>query len=308
MAKMRADDGHIFAPSFRKGSGWMGVSLFCFTGNALLLRYLGATHGVSPWVALLFRAVVGFALVCVVFPVRGTAGTAATRSAVDVRRAATSRMLVSRGILGAFGTAAYYVTLPILGAGKATLIGNTWVIWSALMAVFMLKEHLGARQIAGIVIAIGGLALLTGTDHPAAGQAHTVHEIIAIGGALIAAGTVVVIRQLTRTESSATIFASQCIYTALLSLPCVIADGLDISFMQAALLSVAALAAGVGQLAMTEGFRHLPVSTGGAFQVALPLCITLASVALFGESFTLPQAAGAALIILGGYQAIGRKI
>lgn len=296
-----------FAPSFKTGALWMLLSLGCFTGNALLLKHLGSEHGVSPWLALLFRAVVGIGIVCIVFPPRITHRETAARSALDLRRAATSRMLVSRGVLGAFGTAAYYVTLPVLGAGKATLIGNTWVIWSALMAVFMLKEHLVARQLLGIVIAIGGLVMLTGIDHHSVGG-QGVHELIAISGALIAAATVVVIRQLTRTESSATIFASQCIYTALLALPMVIGGGWNASLIQMILLVIAATAAGIGQIAMTEGFRHLPVTTGGAFQVALPLCITLGSIALFNEPFTLPQAAGAALIIIGGYQTVGRKI
>ena len=58
---------------------------------------------------------------------------------------------------------------------------------------------------------------------------------------------------------------------------------------------------------MTEGFRHLPVSTGGAFQVALPLCITLGGMVLFNETFSAAQAVGAALIILGGYQTIGAR-
>lgn len=295
-----------FAPSFKAGALWMLVSLACFTGNALLLKHLGSDHGVSPWLALLFRALVGIAIVMLVSSPRTAAG-GARRPALDLKRAATSRLLVSRGVLGAFGTAAYYVTLPVLGAGKATLIGNTWVIWSALMAVFVLKEHLAARQIAGIVIAVGGLALLTGVDHHAEGG-QTLHELIAIAGALIAAATVVVIRQLTRTESSTTIFASQCIYTALLALPMVCAGAWRASGAEVVFLVIAAAAAGIGQIAMTEGFRHLPVTTGGAFQVAVPLCITLASIALFGEPFTLVQGAGAALIIVGGYQAVGRRV
>lgn len=304
---MSEDKPCEFAPSFKSGALWMCLSLGCFTSNALLLKHLGSTHGVTPWLALLFRAVVGIGIVCVAFLPRVAHRDNAARSVLDLKRAATSRLLVSRGILGAFGTAAYYVTLPVLGAGKATLIGNTWVIWSALMAVFILKEHLVARQMIGITIAISGLALLTGVDHHNVG-AQTAYELIAISGALIAAATVVVIRQLTRTESSATIFASQCIYTALLALPMIIATGgWSASLTQMILLVIAATAAGIGQIAMTEGFRHLPVTTGGAFQVALPLCITLASIALFNETFTLPQAAGAALIIIGGYQAVGRR-
>ena len=55
---------------------------------------------------------------------------------------------------------------------------------------------------------------------------------------------------------------------------------------------------------MTEGFRHLPVAVGGAFQVLLPLTISLGSVALFGETFTTGQIGGALLILAGCFLAV----
>lgn len=303
---MSVKESGEFVPSFRSGSVWMLLSLACFTGNALLLRHLGASASASPWHALLFRAIVGLAMVWIAFRPRGDLKRESKIPSLDLRRAAFNRMLISRGVLGAWGTAAYYLTLPTLGAGKATLIGNTWVIWSALMAVFMLKEHLSRHQVLGILIAIGGLVMLTGSEHHEAGD-QVVDEWIAMSGAVVAAATVVVIRQLTRTESSATIFASQCIYTGLFALPSVLVRGWQLSVEQSSLLTTAAFAAGVGQMSMTEGFRHLPITTGGAFQVALPLCITMGSMALFGESFTAAQAAGAALILFGGYRTIGAR-
>lgn len=268
----------------------MTVSLGCFTSNAMLLKFVGAILGVSAWWSLLFRAVVGLLVVWLWFSPRGT---------VDFRRAAFHRKLVSRGILGALGTAAYYVTLPVLGAGKSTLIGNTWVIWAAIMAVPFLGEHLTRRKAVGTFLALGGIVLLTGLQTGDLSR-FGFYEGVALAGALIAAGTVVVIRQLTRTDTSATIFASQCVYTTVLAVPfvvgTVIPGGLGMSLM-----TVAAVLAAAGQLAMTEGFRFLAVSAGGAFQVLLPLSITVGSVALFGEPFSLAQAAGAALTLAGSY-------
>ncbi len=269
----------------------MGLSLLCFTCNALLLKQTTSVLGASAWLALLIRAAGGMVVVWLL-ALRG--------GRVDFRRAITVPMLVSRGILGALGTAAYYVTIGPLGPGKATLIGNTWVIWSALMAAFVLHETLTPKKILGILIALGGLAMLTGVDHDALGRFGR-YELIAIAGALLAAATVVVIRQLTRTETSATIFTSQCAYTGLFALPFVMAQWSTPTVAVLLLLSLAATLAAVGQLAMTEGFRNLSVTIGGAFQVVLPLLITLGSVALFAEPFTLAQAGGAALIIAGCY-------
>lgn len=280
----------------RRGSLWMLLSLAGFTGMALLIKHLGMARGVSPWLALLFRAVVGMLVVLAVYAPGGR---------VHFRRALFSRKLVARGILGAFGTAAYYLTLPVLGAGKATLLGNTWVIWSAIIAVFALGELLTPRKILGSLIAVTGIVFLMelqGGDFTRLGR----YELLAVVGAFTAAAVVVIIRQLTRTETSGTIFASQCAYTALLALPFILSLPTP-SPADFALLTAAALLAALGQLAMTEGFRFLPVSTGGAFQILLPLTITLAGIVLFKESFTATQALGGALILLGCYQTVASK-
>lgn len=274
----------------------MLLSLVGFTGMALLIKHLGVARGVSPWLALFFRAAVGMLVVWVVYSPRGR---------VNFRRALCSPMLITRGVLGALGTACYYLTLPTLGAGKATLIGNTWVIWGAILAVFVLGESLGLKKIGGTLLAVVGIVFLMGLqggDLTHLGR----YELLAIIGAFIAAGVVVVIRQLTLTDTSGTIFASQCAYTGLLALPFLFLLPLP-NLTDAGLLTLAALCAALGQLAMTEGFRFLPVSIGGAFQILLPLTITMASIALFHEPFTSSQALGGALILTGCYLTVTAK-
>jgi drug/metabolite transporter (DMT)-like permease len=274
----------------RRGAAWMLGSLVGFTGMALLIRHVGATRGVSPWWALLLRASVGALVVAALYGPRGQ---------VSFRRAAMGRLLVSRGVMGAFGTAAYYFTLPVLGAGKATLIGNTWVIWAALLAVPVLGEKLTLRKIGGMLLAVTGIAMMTGLESGDFSQFGR-YEVIAIAGAFVAAGVVVVIRQLTRTESSGTIFASQCLFTGLLALPFCL--GLAVpGATDLALLALAAVLAAWAQLSMTEGFRYLPVGIGGAFQILLPLCIAVCSWVLFDEPFSAFQCLGAGLILGGCY-------
>jgi drug/metabolite transporter (DMT)-like permease len=271
----------------------MTLSLLCFTGNALLLRQATVAHGTDAWLALLFRALGGIIVVLLLWK-RGMK--------VEFRRALTVPMLVSRGVVGGVSTAAYYVTIGPLGPGKATLISFTWVIWAAIMAAYLLGETLSPVKIIGIAVAIGGLALLTGVDREAMGHLGR-HELIGIGGALLAALAVIAVRQLTRTQTSATIFTSQCVYAAVIAMPFVLLRWHTPDGVGVALLCGAAALAAVGQLSMTEGFRNLTVSEGGAFQVVTPVLITLASVAVFAEPFTLAQGAGAALIPIGCYLA-----
>lgn len=274
----------------------MLLSLAGFTGTALLVGYLGSSRGVSPWLALLFRALVGLLVVAAVFAPRGR---------VSFSRALRGRLLVTRGILGAVSTACFYLTLPALGAGKATLVANTWVIWSAVLAVLFLGEPMGWRKLLGMMLALIGIVFLVGLQSGDLARLGR-YDLIAIVGALLAAAVVVVIRQLTLSETSATIFASQCVYAGVLAAPFVLALPAP-SPADTALLTGAGVLAALGQIAMTEGFRYLPVGIGGAFQILLPLTITLASVLLFAEPFTRMQALGSVLILLGCQQTVAAK-
>lgn len=283
----------------RRGTLWMAVSLTCFTGNALLLKVLASVRHADPWMALSFRAGLGLLITIVLFAPAGT---------LKLRRSFQSWLLASRGVLGALGTAAYYITIGPLGAGKATLIGNTWCVFAAIMAAFVLHERLGLVKVGGIVLALLGLALLTGMT-PGTLAVFGKHEMIALTGAVLAAAVVVVIRQLTRTETSATIFASQCVYGLLLGIPIAFAHFTPLGWVDVALLCGAAVCASFGQLAMTEGFRFLSVAAGGAFQNLVPVIITLCSISLFAEPFSTPQAIGAVLVLWGSFQTVigGRR-
>jgi|688.fasta_scaffold59187_6 drug/metabolite transporter (DMT)-like permease len=284
----------------RLGAYWMSVSLVCFTGNALLLKVLASVRHGDPWMALVFRAFIGLIFTWVVFAPKGT---------LKLKRSFQSWLLASRGVLGAFGTAAYYLTIGPLGAGKATLIGNTWCVFAAIMAAFVLHEKLGLVKVLGISLAIAGLALLTGMT-PGSLVLFGMHEAIALGGAVMAATVVVVIRQLTRTETSATIFASQCLYALIIGIPVAMMNFTSIGWLDAGLLAAAALFATFGQLAMTEGFRFLSVAAGGAFQNAVPLFTTLGGILLFAEPFSMMQSLGALLILWGSFQTVlgGRRV
>ncbi len=269
----------------------MLLSIVFFSINARTLNPLTQSD-ISPWIAMLFRAIVGMALVRAMFGYGGH---------VSIYRALTDRMLAYRGLMGVLGTIAYYLTIPELGPGKATLISNTYVVISALMAVWFLHESFSASKLAGNVLAFLGLTLLIGT--PAQLFLFGWAESLAVFGALMAAGTVIVIRKLTLTESTAMIYTSQCVYILIGSLPFAVYSLLQkqIDGSGFIVLVLAGISATIGQLAMTEGFRHLTVAAGGVYQICVPVVIAIGSVILFGESFTGAQLVGAACILGGCY-------
>ena len=269
----------------------MVVSITCFAANSLLLKLL-ADRAVDPWLSLSGRFVIGLTVTLLLF-------------SPDLRRCFRHRLLVSRGILGGLATACFYFSVGPLGAGKATLIGTTWPVFAAAGAVLLLGEPLSAGKLFGIVLALGGLALLTGVE-PGQLRLPDRWEVIGLVGSILAAAVVLVIRQLTRSESSATIFASQCLFGLAIGLPFALGNLRPLEPADGALVGLAAACAAAGQLAMTEGFRFLAVAAGGALQVVVPLVVAVGGVAFFDERFTAPQVTGAAMILAGAVAAVRR--
>lgn len=264
-------------------------STACFIINVLLIRALAGVENVSLWVVTSARFAVGLAVVCTLY-----------RREFQPVHLFTNRKLVERGLLGGICTLGYYYTVTTLGAGRATFINNTYVIWAGLIAVWMLREHLRPTLLAGALATLLGLGLLT---NPFAAGTHTgFHDLVAFINALGSAWIVVTIRQLHSREHSSTIFAAQCVFGLLLCGGPALADlnGLAaLTPLACLLLALASACAAAGQLFMTHAFRDLSVAEGSLLQMLVPLGIAIGGVAFFAEHFTAPEMLGGALILAG---------
>jgi len=205
--------------------------------------------------------------------------------------------LIQRGLAGGIGVYLTYLCVVKLGAGRATFINNTYVIWGALLAAWMLREKLQPALLVGGALALAGLSLITNVF--GTGATPGVYDALAVLSALISAWVVVTIRQLHATEHSSTIFAAQCVYGLVL---CGIPAFLQlqpISGIGLALTAVASVCAAVGQLAMTRAFRDLSVAEGSLLQMLVPVGIAVGGVGFFHERFSIHELAGATLILSG---------
>jgi len=261
-------------------------SAACFITNVLLIRALGGIESVSLWVVVSARFIVGLMIVLTVY-----------RRDFQPMRLFTRGKLVERGVLGAIGTLGFYYTVTTLGAGRATFISSTYVIWGGLLAVRVLRERLRPALLIGAVITLLGLALLTNPF--SRGVSAGAHDALALFIALGSAWIIVTIRQLHRTEHSSTIFAAQCVYGLLLcGLPAL--GGLAaLTPVAWAVLALASVCAGAGQLLMTHAFRELKVAEGSLIQMLVPLGIAAGGMTFFGEHFTVAELFGGGLILVG---------
>jgi drug/metabolite transporter (DMT)-like permease len=270
----------------RRAVALMLLSSASFTANVLLVRALGMFGEVNVWLVACTRGLVGLAMIGAVYA-REFQPTHLWRR----------RKLIERGIAGGIGVYVTYLAVVKIGAGRATFIGNTYVIWGALLAAWLLKEKLRPAVIIGGVAALAGIGLLT--NFFAAGARLDPYDLVAVAGAVLSTWVVVTIRQLHATEHTSTIFAAQCAYALVI---CLVPAAITFTPLPAAawgLLLVAGVTAGLGQLMMTRAFRDLAVAEGSLIQMLVPLGIALGGMVFFHERFSPHEAIGAALI-LGG--------
>ena len=274
------------ASRHRRALFLMLASAACFTANVLLVRALAEMQAANVWLVSVARFVVGLIIVSTVYS-----------REFQPRNLYLNRKLIERGLVGACGVYLTYLTVIKIGAGRAIFIGNTYVIWGALLAAWMLREKLRSAILIGGVAALAGIGLLTNVfsnvTHPG------VYDLLAVVAALASAYVVVTIRQLHGTEHTSTIFAAQCAFGLILfGIPAIVTFQ-PISTHAWLVILLASLTAGVGQLTMTRAFRDLAVAEGSLLQMLVPLGIAVGGAVFFQERFAPHELIGAALI-LGG--------
>lgn len=269
-----------------RGRVLMLASALFFIANVLLVRVIGTHFSVNTWLLSSARFVIGLGLVFL--PLMPGGG-------VNLRSLWRNPLVIARGVVGGSAVAIFYATIPDLGAGRATFVNNTYILWGALLAAIFLREHLQARMIAALLLGLVGVGLLTGVS--AHGWEFSRADGLAVVGAVFSAIVVVIIRRLREHETIATIFGSQCAWgLAFTAVPSV--TGWETpGLLAAALLVVSGLLAGAGQLFMTAGYRWLPVAEGSLLQMTVPVGIAVGGVLFFEERYSMPELIGALLII-----------
>ncbi|MCU0795636.1 MAG: DMT family transporter [Akkermansiaceae bacterium] len=267
-------------------------SVILFAINTLLIRGV-ALHAPAAdgWVASLFRGVIGLLVVGLVFSGRG----------FHPRRLFTRPLLLLRGVVGAFGILAFYMTVVHLGAGRAVIINLSYPIFGCLFAMVFLGERLSARAwiwlsagFAGLVVFLGGGLQFSWNRY----------DLLAIAGAVAAGAVVTIIRELRHTEHASTIYASQCLGSIVLTAVPATAPAIDLPPFALGLMVLAAVLVSIAQLAMTEAYRQLSVARGSAVQMLLPLVTAVGGWIFFQESYRPIELAGAALTLIATWRVV----
>jgi drug/metabolite transporter (DMT)-like permease len=274
----------VYSEKF-KGAVLMITACVFFCVMASLVKLI--TH-VDAFKISLWRFIIGMGLL----------GTAAMFGRVQLRFH-NWKLLSVRGLLGGVGIVIMYFAIVKLGMSKGMVLVSTYPIFAFILSIILLKEKPSAISALMIAAAFAGICLVAGGRNDGARffECFGFYEILAVSAGLLGGLVIVTIRKLHETDSSYGIYFSQCAIGFWVAIIPASGGPGRIDFRDGLILVLIGVTATVGQLMMTQSYKHLPVRMGATLAMLEPVFCYLAGVALFGELLSAESIIGTLLII-----------
>ena len=166
-----------------------------------------------------------------------------------------------RAVLNLVAMAAFYIGLSLTPLAEATALAFTAPLFAVLLAICFLGEKVGICRWTAIFIGFAGALVIL---RPGFGEVE-IGALAVLVSAVIWSGTLIVIKVLSRTESSLTITAYMALLLAILSLPLAVFFWQTPTPAQFFYLFVIAATGTLGQYTLVEAL------SGADAQVVMPL-------------------------------------
>lgn len=279
---------HHTAPgSVPAGIGLRVLAMMLMAVLNALVKHCGA-QGIPVLEIVFFRNAFAF-IPLFVFIFRGAGlGVLATRRPLGH---------LTRAAVGLTSMAAGFAAVQHLPLSEATAFGFASPLFMTLLAGLMLGETIGPRRAAAVVAGFCGMLVMVRPDGTVQDVTGTALAILA---AICAAGAMVTIREISRTERGPTIvfyftLAGTVLGAASLPFHWVTPDRTTLL-----LLVAAGLVGGTLQIALTEALRRAPVAVLAPFDYTQLIWASLIGYALWGEMPRLRTLAGVGIIAAAG--------
>jgi drug/metabolite transporter (DMT)-like permease len=204
-----------------------------------------------------------------------------------------------RGLIGTCGMFAGFVALAYLPLSDAVAIGYAAPLITLVLAAVILKERVRAYRWTAVAVGFVGVLIMLMPHLDARAVARGLSAGPAIGalfallGAFCAAGATIQVRRLTHTESTGAIVLYFSLLAALLGLVTIVLGWRAPTLADLGLLVLTGILGGIGQILLTESYRHGDASLVAPFEYTTMIWALFVGWVAFGQ---LPQAA----VIMGG--------
>jgi drug/metabolite transporter (DMT)-like permease len=285
-----------------RGIGLKVLSVTVFTAMAICIK--AAAPAVPPGQAVFFRSL--FAIPVIVIWLIWTHNL---RHGLDTQNAMGH---LWRGLVGTTAMGLGFTALGLLPLPEVTALGYAAPLLTVIFAAMFLGEQVRVFRLTAVVVGLAGVVIvlaprLTITDVEVASKLQTIGAMAALLGAVFAALAQVFVRKLVHTEQTAAIVFYFSLTAAMLSLATLPFGWVSPDLRQTGLLVGAGLLGGIGQILLTESYRHAETSVIAPFEYVSMVLALVAGYVLFAEVPTLAMLGGAALIVAAGLFIIWRE-
>ena len=226
------------------GCLWMVAGGLLFVAVTVLVRHLGSD---MPAVEAAFiRYLIG---VIILLPM-------IWRMRWRGLRGASLRLYLSRGIVHGVAVMLWFYAMARIPLAEVTAIGFSTPVFTALGAVLIFGEQIKARRMLAIAAGFIGTLIILRPGFQAI-ESGSLAQLVA---ALFFAGSFLLAKQLTRSESSGDILVWLTIFCTLALLPGAIATWRTPTLVEVGWLALVAVFATAGHYALTKAIAHAPLT------------------------------------------------
>jgi drug/metabolite transporter (DMT)-like permease len=219
---------------------------------------------------------------------------------------------VWRGCMGTMAMGLGFAGLGYLPLPEVTAIGYAAPLLTVVFAAMFLGEEVRAFRIGAVALGLIGVLIvlsprMTALNDGAADTAETLGAVLVLGGAVFAALAQVFVRRLVVQESTSAIVFWFSLTATALSLVTLPFGWVVPAPREAALLILAGLLGGLGQILLTSSYRNADASVVAPFEYVSMLFALLFGYVFFSEVPSLTMLGGAGLVVIAGMIIIWRE-
>ena len=249
-----------------------------------IVRFLSPS--IHPFELAFFRSLFGF---IVILPLL-------LRGGIDSVRTHQPRLQMLRGVVSIAAMMSWFYGLSMVPLAEATALSFTNVIFGALAAIIFLREKMTmARGIAVFIGFIGVLVIL----RPGFVQMD-IGVVCVLFSALCWGCSVVIVKQLGRTDSAVSIVAWVGIQLSILSLPFALSVWVWPTMEEWLWLSLLGTLATIGHLCMVQGLKLTDAMTIFPLDFTRLIWASLFGLFIFSEWPDVWTFVGAGIIVISG--------
>jgi drug/metabolite transporter (DMT)-like permease len=216
---------------------------------------------------------------------------------------------LSRAATGVAAMYAMFAGLARLPLADATAITFATPLMNVALAALFLGEVVRMWRWSAVGVGFIGVLVMVSPHLGAAprDEASALGTIYMLAGAFLTAAAMTQVRRLTTTETTASIVFTFSVISSVAGLLTLPSGWVTPSPADAAALIGIGVAGGIGQILLTDSYRHAPASTVAPFSYSTMLWAMIIGYLAFGEIPEPVVLMGAAIVVVAGLFVIWRE-